>query len=81
MRDIEQKRAGSLLHIDGVFACHAKPHIVLGAEDVCDPAEHFRLMLLHPQQLGEGEIRKAGLQVSSIRRSYPIFWCNQSHCG
>jgi len=52
MRHVQQKRSAGLLHVDGELSGETKADVVLGAEDVRDAGEDFRLMRAHPEQLG-----------------------------
>ena len=61
VRDVEQERAGGLLHVDGVDAGQAEADVVLGAEDVGDLGEDFGLVLADPEELGEGEVGQRGV--------------------
>ena len=56
MGDVEKERAGGFLHVDGELAGEAVADIILGAENVADFGEDLRLMLLDPEDFGDGEV-------------------------
>ncbi len=49
------------MHVDGVGAGEPVAHVVLGAHDVRDFGEHFRLVVADPQQFGQGEVGERGI--------------------
>jgi len=61
MGDVEQQRAGGLLHVDGVGAGHAEADVVLGTEHVRDAGKDLGLVVAHPEQLGEREVGQRGI--------------------
>ena len=61
MGDVEEKGAAGLLDVDCVLAGEAKADEVFRTEDVGDAGEDLRLVLLHPEQLGEGEVGQRGI--------------------
>src|SRR6202022_1873540 len=54
--DIEQKRSGSVRHIDGTFAGEPEPYAVLGQHDSCHTLPVLRFVFANPEQLRQGEI-------------------------
>jgi hypothetical protein len=61
MGDVEEQGAGGLLHVDGVFAGELEADVVFRAKDVGDSGEDFGLVLLDPEELGEGEVGQGGI--------------------
>ena len=60
---IEQKRAGSVRHVDGTFAGQAEANVILGQHDVGDAGPILRLTFAHPEKFGQrkvGQRRIAG---------------------
>ena len=52
---IQEQHAGSIGIIGGVHAGHAVHQVILGQHDLGNSRIKFRLVLLHPQDLGGGE--------------------------
>ena len=80
--DVEQQGAGGLLHVDGELAGEAEADVVLGAEDVGDAGEDFRLVVAHPEELGEGEVGQGGIAGELDEAGRGRFCASsQSHSG
>ena len=61
MGDVEQQRAGSLLHIHGIDAAKTEAGIILWAENVRDAGKYFGLMFANPENFCQREVRKRGI--------------------
>ena len=79
--DVEQEGSAGLLHVDGELAGEAVADVVLGAEDVRDAGEDFRLVGAHPEELGEGEVGQGGIAGELDEAGAADFASSQSHSG
>ncbi len=71
VRHIEQQRARCIRHVDGAFPGEAKPHVIFGQHDMCHPRPRLRLVLAHPQKLGQREIRQRRIAGEPDQRIAP----------
>jgi hypothetical protein len=58
---VEQQGAAGFLHVHGELAGQTVADVVLRAEHVGDLGEDLRLVLAHPEELGEGEVGQRGV--------------------